>query len=108
MGYKEGGSTSCWEKGGGHCTQVVWQNSDKVGCGYVDCRDEEEMWMLTCNYLPTGNFNGKDKCIPGEPCSNCPDSHPFCNDGLCAKAEAEPEEEIEIDPCHDVVCDQSP
>jgi hypothetical protein len=41
---------------------------------------------LVCNYNKMTNFNGADHCTLGEACSNCPDSHPYCdsNIGLCS------------------------
>jgi pathogenesis-related protein 1 len=38
----------------GHYTQVVWNTSKKVGCGFAVCNDEE-VWV--CNYDPPGNVN---------------------------------------------------
>ena len=41
----------------GHYTQVVWANSDKVGCGATSYKDGR--WFTTlyvCNYGPNGNF----------------------------------------------------
>ncbi|MCB1143186.1 MAG: hypothetical protein H7A24_10200 [Leptospiraceae bacterium] len=38
----------------GHYTQVMWNTSKKVGCGFAIC-GREEVWV--CNYDPPGNFN---------------------------------------------------
>jgi len=70
-----------------HCSQVVWQSSDQLGCGYKDCRSDFGMFVLTCNYLEAGNFNGDDNCEQGAACSSCPNTHPHCNDSLCSKTE---------------------
>ena len=41
----------------GHYTQVVWHNTDKVGCGATSFRDGKWFATLyTCNYGPNGNF----------------------------------------------------
>ncbi len=41
----------------GHYTQLVWNTSEKVGCGMVMCSDGEELWV--CNYDPPGNWVGE-------------------------------------------------
>lgn len=41
----------------GHFTQVVWKDSQKVGCGVATCRDgagQKNIWV--CNYDPAGNI----------------------------------------------------
>ena len=41
----------------GHYTQVVWAESDKVGCGVTTYKDGA--WFTTlyvCNYGPNGNY----------------------------------------------------
>lgn len=45
-------------KGGvcGHYTQVVWKNTQRVGCGMAKCGDQE-IWV--CNYDPPGNWVGE-------------------------------------------------
>lgn len=40
----------------GHYTQVVWRNSQKLGCGMASCGGAE-VWV--CNYDPPGNFLGQ-------------------------------------------------
>ncbi|WAS90316.1 CAP domain-containing protein [Nannocystis punicea] len=40
----------------GHYTQVVWRNSQRLGCGVATCGDSE-VWV--CNYDPPGNFLGQ-------------------------------------------------
>jgi pathogenesis-related protein 1 len=44
----------------GHYTQVVWRDTQEVGCGEASCRNGEwstKMWV--CNYRPAGNFVGR-------------------------------------------------
>jgi hypothetical protein len=48
-------STGC-----GHYTQVVWRNTESVGCGYSTCEVDgftREIWV--CNYDPPGNYIGQ-------------------------------------------------
>ncbi|MDC0723296.1 CAP domain-containing protein [Nannocystis bainbridge] len=40
----------------GHYTQVVWRDSQRIGCGVASC-GESEVWV--CNYDPPGNFLGQ-------------------------------------------------
>ena len=46
--------------GCGHYTQVVWDGTDEVGCGYGSCVAPDgllhEVWV--CNYSPPGNIVG--------------------------------------------------
>ncbi len=62
----------------GHYTQVLWANSYKVGCGYT------EDGGTLCNYSPGGNYIGQNYFDVGAACSACPETHPFCNNGLCS------------------------
>eukprot|EP00662_Eupelagonemidae_sp_cell21_P046323 gene46323-biopygen63497 len=74
---------------GGHFTQVNWHDSYMIGCGYKGDSCTSYSYMLTCTYAAPGNFGGKNYCGPkGTPCSQCPASHPACNDGLCARGPA--------------------
>jgi len=41
----------------GHYTQVVWANSEYVGCGKTSCGKNGD--LITCNYWPQGNFVGE-------------------------------------------------
>ncbi|MEO1255388.1 MAG: CAP domain-containing protein [Bacteroidota bacterium] len=40
----------------GHYTQIVWQNTKKVGCAKIVC-DGMDIWV--CNYDPPGNWVGE-------------------------------------------------
>ncbi|MDH5608729.1 MAG: CAP domain-containing protein [Cyclobacteriaceae bacterium] len=40
----------------GHYTQVVWKNTQKVGCAKVNCKG---MTTWVCQYDPPGNWVGK-------------------------------------------------
>jgi len=41
----------------GHYTQIVWRESQKVGCAKVICADKSQLWV--CNYDPPGNYIGE-------------------------------------------------
>ncbi|XP_057824766.2 pathogenesis-related protein 1C-like [Cryptomeria japonica] len=41
----------------GHYTQVMWKNSQKVGCARVKCNDGAI--FITCDYDPPGNYVGE-------------------------------------------------
>uniref|UniRef100_A0A0K8T6U2 SCP domain-containing protein n=1 Tax=Lygus hesperus TaxID=30085 RepID=A0A0K8T6U2_LYGHE len=57
-----------------HFTQVIWANSDSLGCGEIHALDGGlKATIVTCNYGPTGNFMDKKMYLMGEPCSQCPE-----------------------------------
>ncbi len=42
----------------GHYTQMVWRDTQKVGCAYAVCEDsKEQIWV--CQYQPAGNWVGE-------------------------------------------------
>ncbi|GLJ27031.1 hypothetical protein SUGI_0529890 [Cryptomeria japonica] len=41
----------------GHYTQVVWSNTQRVGCASVTC--DNGGTFIICSYDPPGNFNGQ-------------------------------------------------
>jgi len=41
----------------GHYTQIVWADTERVGCGMAYCSDGSEVWV--CNYDPPGNWIGE-------------------------------------------------
>ena len=41
----------------GHYTQIVWQNTTKVGCAMKVCADKSQSWV--CSYDPAGNYVGQ-------------------------------------------------
>ena len=41
----------------GHYTQIVWRESQAVGCAKVVCADKSQLWV--CNYNPPGNYVGE-------------------------------------------------
>ena len=69
--------------GTGHYTQVVWGESEELGCGQVYFLAGGWYESLTvCNYAQGGNWIGGKMYEEGEPCSMCPSGY-SCNDGLC-------------------------
>jgi hypothetical protein len=46
--------------GCGHYTQVVWEDTTAVGCGYGTCSDGgTTIEVIVCNYDPPGNYIGE-------------------------------------------------
>lgn len=41
----------------GHYTQMVWHESQQVGCALAICSDKSQIWA--CNYHPRGNYIGE-------------------------------------------------
>jgi hypothetical protein len=81
----------------GHYTQVVWAETNKVGCGLAYCGNvgnaPGQQYLMVCHYNPAGNvlqmaadgsvssqyaFNYKTNAA----CSECP-AGSYCNNGLC-------------------------
>lgn len=69
--------------GTGHYTQLVWAESDELGCGMV-YYEGGSMYetIVVCNYAVHGNFKGRSMYKEGSACSMCPDGY-GCEDGLC-------------------------
>lgn len=70
----------------GHFSQLVWANTDRVGCGATSYR--EGKWyatLYTCNYGPNGNFIRGQMYKKGRACSECPTGTSCSRDypGLC-------------------------
>jgi len=72
----------------GHYSQVVWAETDRIGCGYV-YYETEDGWFtqnVVCNYAEGGNMVGGVMYETGAGCSNCP-AGTSCDatfDALCA------------------------
>ena len=41
----------------GHYTQIVWRETQAVGCAFAICEDKSQIWA--CNYSPQGNYLGE-------------------------------------------------
>ncbi|VDL75119.1 unnamed protein product [Nippostrongylus brasiliensis] len=75
----------------GHYTQVVWQNTTRVGCYINDeCFPDSAGWktQVVCQYKPTGNFMRWEVYSKGEPCKNdsdckCKNCSCLAEEGLC-------------------------
>lgn len=61
----------------GHYTQMVWENSTKIGCGYAQC---DNIYYFVCNYAPAGNFDINNPYRTGTSCSKC---NSKCSNNLC-------------------------
>ncbi|XP_078503272.1 cysteine-rich venom protein-like [Lissotriton helveticus] len=70
------------EKMIGHYTQVVWNESSKIGCASQQCSG---FVLGVCHYAPAGNYEDRIKTpyTKGIPCSKCPDN---CDKGLCTNS----------------------
>ncbi|XP_078506074.1 cysteine-rich secretory protein 3-like [Lissotriton helveticus] len=66
----------------GHYTQVVWNDSSKIGCASQQCSG---FFLAVCHYAPAGNYEDmiNTPYTTGIPCSKCPDN---CEKGLCTKS----------------------
>lgn len=41
----------------GNYTQIIWKDTQEVGCGMAVCKDKAQIWV--CNYSPPGNVIGR-------------------------------------------------
>jgi len=77
-----------FSSGAGHYTQVVWAESEEIGCAVVYFKDTSAPLdynnLVICNYASAGNFQGAVMYQAGAACSACPTGY-TCEDGLCAK-----------------------
>ncbi|XP_014890227.1 cysteine-rich venom protein isoform X1 [Poecilia latipinna] len=62
----------------GHYTQVVWNSSYKVGCGFALCPNN--IYFYGCHYFRAGNFKRWPPYKVGTSCASCPNN---CVDKLC-------------------------
>jgi len=67
------------KRGIGHYTQMMWANTNKVGCGVTNCGNLKVgsgYWanaqVVACNYGPGGNVKGQFPWEEGQSCENCP------------------------------------
>ncbi|XP_071492386.1 uncharacterized protein [Diadema antillarum] len=71
----------------GHYTQVVWANTEAVGCGIHRCDTVSNGWtnayIITCNYGPAGNYVGTKPYLSGSPCTQCDSGVGQCYENQC-------------------------
>lgn len=58
--YKKGK----FKKKTGHFTQLVWNDTEEVGCGRRECGDRG--WIVVCEYWPVGNVEGEFEEMVGQ------------------------------------------
>ncbi|XP_062609361.1 GLIPR1-like protein 1 [Saccostrea cucullata] len=78
--YYNYASNSC-SRTCGHYTQVVWANSEYLGCARQRCSN---FYIYVCNYGPAGNFSGQKPYVRGRRCSRCPRGY-RCFNNLCVR-----------------------
>nr|WPD49276.1 hypothetical protein [Hirudo nipponia] len=82
--------TKCRERAVcGHYTQVVWADSEYVGCAATVCSGKREEGkvsgtLMVCNYGPGGNYRGAKPFKVGRACSECETGY-RCRNDLCYK-----------------------
>ncbi|NXG00195.1 PI16 inhibitor, partial [Sakesphorus luctuosus] len=72
----------------GSYKQLVWADTEHVGCGAKLCEkiegiEAENQRLLVCKYSPPGNKVGQKPYWKGPACSMCPKGT-VCEDNLCA------------------------
>ncbi|CUT99419.1 peptidase inhibitor R3HDML [Echinococcus multilocularis] len=72
-----------------HYTQIVWANTDELGCAMRECYDvlpgyQNPQYLIVCQYKPIGNYAGQRPYISGEICKGC-NSTQSCLRNQCAK-----------------------
>jgi len=73
----------------GHYTQLVWADTEELGCAVVYFKDTSALLdynnLVVCNYAVAGNLMGSVMYQAGAACSACPQGYSCEDDGLCAK-----------------------
>uniref|UniRef100_A0A672GI92 Cysteine-rich venom protein TEL1-like n=1 Tax=Salarias fasciatus TaxID=181472 RepID=A0A672GI92_SALFA len=64
----------------GHFTQVVWYNSNKIGCAMAYCPNSTYKYFYVCQYCPPGNYQLARPYTSGSSCGECPNA---CDNKLC-------------------------
>ena len=93
---------SCSNPPCGHYTQMVWNNTDSIGCGVKECNDavnspfgpENPFYTyVVCQYSPAGNVVGEIPYIPTDGCDLeilCSQNNFTCgtNSNICAGSQS--------------------
>uniref|UniRef100_A0A3B3BFK0 SCP domain-containing protein n=1 Tax=Oryzias melastigma TaxID=30732 RepID=A0A3B3BFK0_ORYME len=67
----------------GHYTQVVWYNSNQIGCAMAYCPNSTYKYFYVCHYCPPGNYQLSRPYKSGSSCADCPSA---CENKLCCKS----------------------
>ncbi|KAL7079090.1 hypothetical protein ACQ4LE_001218 [Meloidogyne hapla] len=71
-----------FNNGIGHCTQMAWANTKRIGCAVQRCPNSMWKTYVVCQYDPPGNYLGQTIYQKGQPCTGC--GNAGCNStGLC-------------------------
>ncbi|CAD6196140.1 unnamed protein product [Caenorhabditis auriculariae] len=78
-------TATLFKSGVGHATQMVWADTDRIGCGAKLCGRKSPKIAVVCHYYPAGNTLSRLIYDEGKTCSSCP-TGTTCNQhlGLCA------------------------
>ncbi|NXF71444.1 PI16 inhibitor, partial [Sclerurus mexicanus] len=73
----------------GNYKQVVWADTERIGCGAKVCEKieglkAENKHLLVCKYSPPGNEDGRKPYWEGPSCSMCPKGT-ACVNNLCGE-----------------------
>ncbi|KAH7710333.1 LON-1 protein [Aphelenchoides avenae] len=88
--FNEGRNPYCygntaWKAFCGHFFQMVWADSNLIGCGFARCTWRNS---FVCHYAPRGNTIGRKPAYiwtnnDSDRCRDCPPDAPACHEGLC-------------------------
>ena len=72
----------------GHYTQIVWADTNLVGCAKFvatdNCNGDSGTYFI-CNYAPGGNYYSKAPYEIGDACSKCEEGFDYCIGGVCSR-----------------------
>jgi len=86
----EGVEKYVFDSATGHYTQVIWAETEQIGCGwtYFNSGGKWQRSYVVCNYAKAGNYIGQQVYQVGAPCSSCPEGTSCNADGLCASSQS--------------------